>query len=126
MFLLIGVVGLLNAVPDNIPPVPQPSVVSAKSAFTCKVPEFLVNLPPQMEGDYKECVNNKNMPTQMKAKVVLREYVSKKAQFISIEPHDNFFTRVYKVNYKIDDIQVAMLCNESLTYCVSDKPIVKK
>ena len=107
------------------PPVPTMGDINQRQAG-CKVPEFLVSIPPMMEKDYVECVNRRFRPSDMLAKVVLREQVSKKAEFVGIEPAPRFHTRVFKVTYKLDGKVKAMICNDRMTYCLDDKPIVSK
>jgi len=112
---------------DTRPNVPTPALgdMSHRKAG-CKVPEFLVSIPPMMEKDYVECVNRKHEPSEMLAKVVLKQQVSKKAEFVSIEPAPHFYTRVFKVTYKIGGETKAMICNDLMTYCLDDKPIVSR
>lgn len=129
MKMIISLLGLVSLILANVqerPPVPSLGGDQGAKQFPCKVPEFLVQLPPQMEGDYKECINKRFEPTKTLVEVVLKQQVSKKAVLIDFHPSEHFFTKVYKVNYKIDDVTSAMLCNETMTYCVADKPIVNK
>jgi len=79
-----------------------------------------------MENDYTDCVNTRFKPSKALVEVVLRQQVDKKAEFVSIEPAPRFYTRVFKVTYKIDGKKKAMICNDKMTYCLDDKPIVSR
>jgi hypothetical protein len=92
----------------------------------CKVPEFLVNIPPMMQDDYVSCINERFRPSKTLVEVVLKQQVSKDAELIKIEPAPRFYTRVFKVTYKIGKTQKAMICNDKMTYCLDDKPIVSR
>lgn len=107
------------------PPVPTMSDMN-KYRGKCKVPEFLVQIPPMMENDYKACVNDRFTPSKTLIEVVLRQQVSKEAEFIKVEPAPFFYSRVYKITYKIDGKEKAMICNDKMTYCLDDKPIVTR
>jgi len=106
------------------PPVPTgPSLNGEKKAIlkSCKVPEWLIILPPQVEADYKDCVNRFYQPTEMLAATRLKLHVDKKAELVSLKPAEGFF-RAYRMEYAIGGKKAALLCNEDLTYCVADKP----
>jgi len=107
------------------PPVPNSQEINQYRG-NCKVPEFLVNIPPMMENDYTQCVNDRFKPSKALVEVVLKQQVSKKAEFVKIEPAPRFYTKVYKVTYKIDGTEKAMICNDKMTYCLDDKPIVSR
>ena len=107
------------------PPVPTMGDINQRNAG-CKVPEFLVSIPPMMEKDYVECVNRRFRPSDMLAKVVIKQQISEKAEFVGIEPAPRFHTRVFKVTYKLDGKVKAMICNDRMTYCLNDNPIVSK
>jgi len=107
------------------PPVPTADSLNQRRG-DCKVPEFLVNIPPMMQDDYTECVNKRYQPSKALVEVVLKQQVSKEAQFVKIEPAPRFYTRVYKITYKIGKETKAMICNDKMTYCFDDKPIVSR
>jgi len=107
------------------PPVPTMEGMNQHKG-NCKVPEFLVNIPPMMQEDYTECVNERFKPSKTLVEVVLKQQVSKEAEFVKIEPAPRFYTRVYKVTYKIGGKEKAMICNDRMTYCFDDKPIVSR
>lgn len=112
---------------DTRPNVPTPTMGQAnQQRGNCKVPEFLVNIPPMMQNDYTECVNSRYEPSRTLVEVVLKQQVSEKAEFVKIEVAPRFYTRVYKVTYKIGNETKAMICNDSMTYCLDDKPIVSR
>ena len=112
---------------DSRPNMPTPNLGDMNNRKAgCKVPEFLVSIPPMMEKDYIECVNRKFQPSKTLAQVVLKQQVNEKAELVSIEPAPRFYTRVFKITYKIGNKTEAMICNDMLTYCLSDKPIVSK
>jgi hypothetical protein len=126
VFILLAVSLLSAAVTETRkPPTPTMKDLNHRKAG-CKVPEFLVSVPPMMEKDYVECVNTRSRPSDMLAKAVLRRYVSEEAVFVGIEPAPRFYTRVFKVTYKIGGDTKAMICNEKMTYCLDDKPIVSR
>ena len=127
VFILSATVFLAAAVNETRPKPPTPTIgdIDHRKAG-CKVPEFLVSIPPMMEKDYVECVNTRSRPSAMLAKVVLSQQVSKDAEFVSIEPAPRFYTRVYKVTYKLKGKMKAMICNEKMSYCLEDKPIVSR
>ena len=79
-----------------------------------------------MQDDYTECVNKRYQPSKALVEVVLKQQVSKEAQFVKIEPAPRFYTRVYKITYKIGKETKAMICNDKMTYCFDDKPIVSR
>ncbi len=79
-----------------------------------------------MQKDYTQCVNDRYKPSKMLVEVVLKQQVSKKAEFVKVEPAPRFYTRVYKVTYKIDGKEKAMICNDKMSYCFDDKPIVSR
>jgi len=125
LVLLITLVFSMSA--DVRPKAPVPTMESMNQhRGNCKVPEFLVNIPPMMQDDYVECVNSRYKPSKMLAQVVLKQQVNKSAEVISIEPAPRFYTRVYKVTYKIGEKTKAMICNDRMTYCLDDKPIVSR
>jgi hypothetical protein len=125
LVLLAAVVVAIFA--DTKPKPPMPTAESMNQhRGNCKVPEFLVNIPPMMESDYVECVNDRFKPSKALAEVVLKQQVSKEAAFVSIEPAPRFYTKVYKVTYKIGNKTKAMICNDRMTYCLDDKPIVSR
>jgi len=107
------------------PPVPNMDQMNQHRG-NCKVPEFLVNIPPMMENDYTACVNDRFKPSKTLIEVVLKQQISKKAEFIRIDPAPRFYTRVYKVTYRIGEQTKAMICNDKMTYCLDDKPIVSR
>jgi len=115
----------LGATEGLKPPVPNMQEMNQHRG-NCKVPEFLVNIPPMMENDYITCVNDRFSPSKTLVEVVLKQQVSKDAKFVSIEPAPRFFTRVYKVIYKVGNDTKAMICNDKMTYCLDDKPIVSR
>lgn len=92
----------------------------------CKVPEFLVNIPPQMEDDYTSCVNDRYKPSKALVDVVLKQQVNKDAVIVSIQPAPRFYTRVYKIVYKVGKKEKSIICNDKMTYCVEDKPIASR
>jgi len=124
LVFLIVFAGFLFGATQSRPTPPAPSI--GGNANSCKVPEFLVNIPPVMEDDYTTCVNNRFKPSKALIEVVLKQQVSKKAEFIKIEPAPRFYTKVYKVTYKIGSSVESMICNEKMTYCLKDKPIVSR
>jgi hypothetical protein len=107
------------------PPVPDMGAMNQHRG-NCKVPEFLVNIPPMMQDDYTSCVNGRFKPSKTLIEVVLKQQVSKNAEFVKVEPAPRFYTRVYKVTYKLDGKEKAMICNDKMTYCLDDKPIVSR
>jgi len=121
----IVLVTLLSADVRPKPPVPNMQEMNQHKG-NCKVPEFLVNIPPMMEGDYTQCVNDRYKPSKTLINVVLKQQVSKKAELIKVEPAPRFYTRVYKISYKIGSKVKAMICNDKMTYCLDDKPIVSR
>jgi len=116
---------MLNATEGLKPPVPTASDIN-KDRGKCKVPEFLVQIPPMMEEDYRNCVNDRFAPSKTLIEVVLRQQVDKDAEFVKVEPAPRFFSRVYKITYKLGGKEEAMICNDLMTYCVKDKPIVSR
>lgn len=125
IFFLTAV--LSAAVTESRPKPPTPTIGDQQHRKAgCKVPEFLVSIPPLMEQDYVECVNKRSRPSDMLVKVVLKQQVSKKAELVSIEPAPRFHTRVFKVTYTVDGEKRAMICNDKMTYCLDDKPIVSR
>lgn len=117
-----------NMLADNSRPnVPMPSMEGMNQhRGNCKVPEFLVNIPPMMQGDYVNCVNDRFKPSKALVEVVLKQQVSKDAEFVKIEPAPRFYTRVYKITYKTGGKEKAMICNDKMSYCLDDKPIVSR
>jgi len=121
--LILAFVSLLTAATSETrpkPPTPTMGDMNHRQAG-CKVPEFLVSIPPMMEKDYVECVNTKTRPSDM-----LKQQISEEAELISVEPAPRFYTRVYKVTYKLKGKTEAMICNDKMTYCLDDKPIVSR
>jgi hypothetical protein len=127
LVLLMMAVFAVSAWGDTRPKPPVPNMQEMNQyKGNCKVPEFLVNIPPMMENDYTECVNDRNKPSKALVDVVLKQQVDQKAEFVSIVPAPRFYTRVYKVTYKIGGKTKAMICNDKMTYCLDDKPIVSR
>jgi hypothetical protein len=125
--LVLFIVFAMLAYADSRPKPPTPSMDKmGQPRGNCKVPEFLVNIPPQMENDYTTCVNDRFEPSKTLVEVVLKQQVDKKAELIKIEPAPRFYTRVYKISYKIGSKKGAMICNDKMTYCLDDKPIVSR
>jgi len=109
------------------PAMPMPSEsVDIDKRYKCKVPDFLWQLPPMMESDYKECVNNKFMPSRKLAELVLKQNVNRKAELIDIKIVKEFYSRVYRISYKLDNTLHNMICNDGLSYCLEDRPIAKR
>lgn len=123
--LIVATMALASSNEAKRPPVPTMGDMNQHKG-DCKVPEFLVNIPPVMEQDYTSCVNDRFKPSDMLAKVVLSQQVDKSAKLVSIEPAPRFYTRVYKVTYKVGGKKKAMICNDKMTYCTEDKPIVSR
>ena len=126
-YILLGLLVLANMQAgqksfDDLPPA-LPSVVKTKK--TCKVPPWLVHLPPGMEQDYKDCVNDTFRPTKRKAQHFLKYEFNKNAVFASLHVSKEFHTRVYRIRYTLDGKSAALLCNEKIDYCVKDQPIGK-
>jgi len=127
MVLLTTVILATLLFADSRPQPPVPSMETMNQhRGNCKVPEFLVNIPPMMQNDYMQCVNDRYTPSKMLIEVVLKQQVSKEAEFVKVEPAPRFYTRVYKVTYKIGNKTNAMICNDQMTYCLDDKPIVSR
>lgn len=125
LVLLIVFILIAHADTRPKPPVPSPDGMNQHRG-NCKVPEFLVNIPPQMENDYTSCVNDRFRPSKTLVEVVLKQQVNKEAEFIKIEPAPRFYTRVYKITYKVGGEKKAMICNDKMTYCLDDKPIASR
>jgi hypothetical protein len=129
LILSLGLMGLITTV-SAVSEIPSPPSLSGvknaikKKEFECKVPPFLWNIPPQMVKDYRECVQIKFKPSPMKVKVVLKQKISKKAEFVSIKPANEFFDKVYEITYKIGPKVKKMICNHTMTYCLDKKVIV--
>jgi hypothetical protein len=127
LVLVLALAILSNMSADVRPKPPAPTMgMDNQHRGNCKVPEFLVNIPPMMEKDYTECVNDRYKPSKTLVEVVLKQQVSKAAEFVKIEPAPRFFTRVYKVTYTLDGKTKAMICNDKMTYCLDDQPIVSR
>lgn len=112
------------------PPVPgtpkgAPASIQNQALSQCKVPPWLAALPPEMEPDYKECVNTVHKPTDMKALTVLKQQISKKAELVSVEAASQFYTRVYRIRYTVGGKESALLCNDDVSYCVPDAPALR-
>jgi len=118
--ILIGVITLFGATRPAVPVVPPNQTYD----YQCKVPDWLVSLPPVLEKDYKECLNERNKPSAKKVETVLKQMVSKEAEFVSIDIADAFYARVYRVVYTIGQSKKNIICNESLSYCLEDNPVV--
>lgn len=121
-------VSILFAAADERPALPNvsPDAMKVKSNFKCKVPDWLVHLPPAVEVDYKECANTRSQPTDKLAETVLKQQVSKKAKLLKVEPALEFYSRVYRVSYKIEGKKHTMLCNDSMEYCTAEAPLVTR
>jgi hypothetical protein len=126
MVLLTTVVLTTLLFAEDRPKPPVPSMEMSQPRGNCKVPEFLVNIPPMMQKDYTQCVNDRYKPSKTLIEVVLKQQVSKDAEFVKVEPAPRFYTRVYKVTYKIGSKTKAMICNDKMSYCFDDKPIVSR
>lgn len=123
--LIAAAMAFANSNDAKRPPIPTMSDMNQHQG-NCKVPEFLVNIPGVMEQDYTSCVNDRFKPSDMLAKVVLSQQVDKSAKLVSIVPAPRFYTRVYKVTYMVGSKKKAMICNDKMTYCMEDKPIVSR
>jgi hypothetical protein len=67
-----------NTFADTRPSVPSPSMGKMNQhRGNCKVPEFLVNIPPMMQNDYVNCINERFRPSETLVDVVLKQHVSK-------------------------------------------------
>jgi len=127
LVIFVTIMMVSSAFADTRPKPPAPSMKEMNQhRGNCKVPEFLVNIPPVMENDYTTCINDRFMPTKALIEVVLKQQVSKKAEFVKVEPAAKFYTKVYKVTYKIGAKEKSMICNDKMTYCLQDKPIVSR
>lgn len=115
-----------NLLADSKPTPPVLSADALGKKNECRVPEFLINIPPQMEDDYTSCVNDKFKPSKALVEVVLKQQVDKDAVVVSIEPAPRFYTRVYKIVYKVGKKEKSMICNDKMTYCLNDKPIASR
>lgn len=124
LVMLSVVAGIAFADTRPKPPVPTQDLNQPRG--NCKVPEFLVNIPVQMEDDYTSCVNDRYKPSKALVEVILKQQIDKKAEFVNIEPAPRFFTRVYKITYKVGGKTKAMICNDKMTYCLDDKPIASR
>ena len=109
---------------DDLPPALPDNMKSTPSS--CKVPPFLVHLPPGMQEDYKSCVNDTFKPTKLKAQSFLKYEFNKNAEFVSLEAASEFYTRVYRLKYKLNGKVQALICNEKINYCLKDEPVGKK
>lgn len=123
---LVGMLALSAADRPPVPGVPKGAPQSETNAALsqCKVPPWLAILPPDMEPDYRDCVNNVFRPTDMKALTVLKQQIGKSAELVAIDEVPQFFSRVYRVRYTLDGKERAMICNDKMTYCVPDAPVV--
>jgi len=127
LVLFTAFILLTNMLADTRPKPPVPTMEQMNQhRGNCKVPEFLVNIPPMMQNDYIECVNERFRPSKTLIEVVLKQQVNKDAEFIKVEPAPRFYTRVYKITYKVGGKEQAMICNDKMTYCLDDKPIVSR
>jgi hypothetical protein len=124
LVILLTVASFVFADTRPKPPVPTQPVNQHRG--NCKVPEFLVNIPPMMENDYTSCVNDRYKPSKTLVSVVLKQQIDKNAELVKIEPAPRFYTRVYKITYKIGSKTKAMICNDKMTYCLDDKPIASR
>ena len=127
--LLVGFL-LISLFANTRPSVPMPDIGKIENDphrnFKCKVPEFLVNLHPLIEKDYKECINNRNWPSTKLAQTVLKQQIDKRAKLGRIEVAKEFYSRVYRVEYIIGNKRKWLICNEKLTYCLKDEPVATR
>ena len=113
---------------DKRPAVPQVGDGSPKQRIDeiCKIPPWLAVLPPGVEPDYRECVNKLNHPSSKLAETMVKEFISREAKLVKVEPALEFFARVYRVQYMLGGKKTTLLCDEKITYCVPDKPVIKR
>ena len=110
------------------PPVPgAPVLDSGQKAIlkSCKVPEWLIILPPPVEKDYADCVNRFYQPSNELAITRLKLHVDKKAELVSLKPAAGFL-RAYEIEYSVEGKKKSLLCNEDLSYCVANEPVFQK
>lgn len=115
----------------DIPPIPSMAYKEAKKKALreCKVPPQIAILPPQIDGDYKSCVNAYYTPNPETAEVNLKKLglIKKEDKFLSVkvargfvrayeflyetEEEGGFFSKLGKKTTKI------ILCDDSMHNC---------
>jgi hypothetical protein len=119
----------LEAMKD-LPPVPSPGIKEKKrkALRECKVPPQIAILPPQIDADYRDCVNGYYEPDPVNVKAKLKQ-IDGNAQFVSVKPAQGYM-RAYEITFETlenDDsffsfgkekkITKILLCNDTLSNC---------
>jgi hypothetical protein len=125
-------------VAGELPPIPSIGFKEqkAKAIRECKVPPQIAILPPQIDKDYRSCVNNYYVPDPRNVEALVKKVAGKDAKFISTKPAEGF-VRAYKIAYEVEEssgffsksvkkITKILLCDDSLNNCYKVQDLVSK
>jgi hypothetical protein len=119
------------AVARDIPPVPDLAFKEQRKQALreCKVPPQIAILPPQIDKDYKACVNAYYLPNSEMAEGNLKQLglIKKEDKLISVEIAEGF-VRAYEFKYETEEkssffskiskkITKIILCDDSMHNC---------
>lgn len=103
------------------PPVPGADLMQKQEAARlCKVPLNVAVLPPEIDRDYKDCVNRYYKPILKAADLALKKnaFIKKSDETLSVRVAEGF-VRSYEFDIKSGKDTKTLLCNDSLDTCYS-------
>lgn len=126
---------------NQLPPVPSIDIVQKKrqALRECKVPPQIAILPPQIDKDYRECVNSYYIPDLKTAEDSLKRlgFLQEDEKLLSIKTAPNFI-RVYEFLYETKaesgffsfdnekKVTKNLLCDDSINNCYKAVKLSKK
>ncbi|MCV6607708.1 MAG: hypothetical protein OIF32_05805 [Campylobacterales bacterium] len=130
VFLLL-VIGTSIVIGKNLPPVPGigSQIAKKKALMECKVPPQIAILPPQIDRDYRDCVNAYYKPDFQSAEMNLQNIglISSEDNLISVTEAKGFI-RAYEFIYETREksgfflksskkTKKTILCDDSMHNC---------
>jgi hypothetical protein len=113
----------------ELPPIPSIGYKEqkAKAIRECKVPPQIAILPPQIDKDYRTCVNNYYVPDPRNVEALVKKVAGKNSKYISTKPAEGF-VRAYEITYEVEEeggffskttkkTTKILLCDDSLNNC---------
>lgn len=121
----------------ELPPIPDIGYKEQKKKALreCKVPPQIAILPPQIDRDYRSCVNSYYVPHPKNAEAMVKKVAGQEAKYISTTPAKGF-VRAYELLYEIEEesgfftktakkVKKILLCDDSLNNCYKVESFVE-
>jgi len=131
-FVLFALTVAIVSANKPLPPVPTIGgdlINKTEALKNCKVPPQIAILPPQIEKDYRECVNAYYTPSFLKAEKALKKkgFLDKNEKLLKIQRAPSFI-RAYEFIYETSEkkgffvksdtkVSKTLVCDDTITKC---------